>query len=145
MAWNKPININTTPVSKPAVNNYTSNNPNFSLKGLMDFAKTNKWVVTSTTGGRHNPGSRHKKSRAIDVSVKNKTPQQISDFMKLAQSQGYRVLDERVRPKGQKEWHGAHLHLDFKKGGQFGGQVMEMDEDEIKQFLKAGGQLEFLD
>jgi len=33
----------------------------------------------------------------------------------------------------------------FKKGGQFGGQVVEMDEDEIKQFLKAGGQLEFLD
>lgn len=34
----------------------------------------------------------------------------------------------------------------FKFGGeQFGGQVMEMDENEIKQFLKAGGQLEFLD
>jgi hypothetical protein len=37
----------------------------------------------------------------------------------------------------------------FKQGGQIGGQlggeVMEMDEDEIKQFLKAGGQLEFLD
>ena len=85
------------------------------------------------------------KKRAIDVSVKNKTPQQILDFMKLARSQGYRVLDERVRPKGQKKWDGAHLHLDFKKGGQFGGQVMEMDEDEITQFLKAGGQLEFLD
>jgi hypothetical protein len=33
----------------------------------------------------------------------------------------------------------------FKKGGQFGGQVMEMEEEDIKQFLKAGGQLEFLD
>lgn len=32
-----------------------------------------------------------------------------------------------------------------KEGGQFGGQVVEMDEDEVKQFLKAGGQLEFLD
>ena len=135
----------TVNTPKPAVNKYTPSNTNFSLKNLIDFAKTNKWVVTSTTGGRHNLGSRHGKARAIDVSVKNKTPQQISDFMKLAQSQGYRVLDERVRPKGQKEWHGAHLHLDFEKGGQFGGQVMEMDEDEITQFLKAGGQLEFLD
>ena len=146
--FNAPKTAGTSaviPTAKPAVSNYSPSNTNFSLKGLIDFAKTNKWVVTSTTRGRHNPGSRHKKSRAIDVSVNNKTPQQILDFMKLARSKGYRVLDERVRPKGQKEWHGAHLHLDFKKGGQFGGQVMEMDEDEITQFLKAGGQLEFLD
>lgn len=34
----------------------------------------------------------------------------------------------------------------FKYGGQQnGGQVVEMDENEIQQFLKAGGQLEFLD
>jgi len=30
-------------------------------------------------------------------------------------------------------------------GQQLGGQVVEMDENEIQQFLKAGGQLEFLD
>lgn len=34
----------------------------------------------------------------------------------------------------------------FKNGGeQFGGQVIEMDEDQIQQFLAAGGQLEFID
>ena len=36
----------------------------------------------------------------------------------------------------------------FQYGGsmnQYGGQVLEMDENEIKQFLAAGGQLEFLD
>lgn len=34
----------------------------------------------------------------------------------------------------------------FKNGGQqLGGQVVEMDENEIQQFLAAGGQLEFLD
>lgn len=35
----------------------------------------------------------------------------------------------------------------FQYGGmnQYGGQVVEMDENEIKQFLAAGGQLEFLD
>lgn len=34
----------------------------------------------------------------------------------------------------------------FKNGGQqLGGQVVEMDENEIQQFLKAGGQLEFID
>ena len=33
----------------------------------------------------------------------------------------------------------------FKNGGQqLGGQVVEMDEDQIQQFLAAGGQLEFL-
>jgi peptidoglycan L-alanyl-D-glutamate endopeptidase CwlK len=165
-AYNKLAGTNYTPTTvfnvpktsgtstaKPVVNNQTPSNANFSLKGLIDFAKTNKWAVTSTTGGVHNVGSNHGKGRAIDVSVKNKTSQQIADFKKLAQSQGYRVLDERVRPKGQKKWDGPHLHLDFKKGGQigsqiggqFGGQVVEMDEDEITQFLKAGGQLEFLD
>jgi hypothetical protein len=141
--------FNVTSTAKPVVNNQTFSNTKFSLKGLIDFAKTNKWAVTSTTGGVHNVGSNHGKGRAIDVSVKNKTSQQIADFKKLAQNKGYRVLDERVRPKGQKKWDGPHLHLDFKKGGQIGGQiggqVVEMDEDEITQFLKAGGQLEFLD
>lgn len=34
----------------------------------------------------------------------------------------------------------------FKMGGeQLGGQVVEMDEDQIQQFLAAGGQLEFID
>jgi hypothetical protein len=34
----------------------------------------------------------------------------------------------------------------FKYGGQQqGGQVVEMDENQIQQFLAAGGQLEFLD
>jgi len=46
--------------------------------------------------------------------------------------------------KGQSEFISKYLKKK-KQGGQFGGQVMEMDEDEIKQFLKAGGQLEFLD
>ena len=33
----------------------------------------------------------------------------------------------------------------YKNGGQLGGQVVEMDENQIQQFLAAGGQLEFLD
>jgi hypothetical protein len=145
-AYNKLAGTNYTPNTTFNIQTSTTpTNANFSLKNLMNFAKTNDWNVTSTTGGDHNVGSKHGKGRAIDVSVKNKTPQQIADFMKLAQSQGYRVLDERVRPKGQKKWYGPHLHLDFKTGGQLGGQVVEMDEDEIKQFLAAGGQLEFID
>jgi len=136
----------TVNTPKPAANNYAPNNTNFSLKSLIDFAKANKFDVTSTTGGGHNVGSKHYKGRAIDVRTKNKTPEQINQFMALARKAGFRVLDERVRPKGQKKWDGEHLHLELmKKGGQFGGQVMEMDENEIKQFLKAGGQLEFLD
>jgi hypothetical protein len=157
VTWGDDFNKKLNAYNKLAGTNYTPNttfniqtsttptNANFSLKNLINFSKTNGWNVTSTTGGDHNVGSKHGKGRAIDVSVKNKTPQQIADFMKLAQSQGYRVLDERVRPKGQKKWDGAHLHLDFKTGGQLGGQVVEMDEDEIKQFLAAGGQLEFID
>jgi peptidoglycan L-alanyl-D-glutamate endopeptidase CwlK len=46
--------------------------------------------------------------------------------------------------KGQSEYISKYLN-NKKQGGQLGGQVVEMDEDEIKQFLKAGGQLEFLD
>jgi hypothetical protein len=136
----------TVNTPKPAANNYASTNTNFSLKSLIDFAKANKFDVTSTTGGKHNVGSKHYKGRAIDVRTKNKTPEQINQFMALARKAGFRVLDERVRPKGQKKWDGEHLHVELmKKGGQFGGQVIEMDENEIKQFLKAGGQLEFLD
>jgi hypothetical protein len=42
--------------------------------------------------------------------------------------------------------HKTHVHTSFNRvKKQLGGQVVEMDEDQIQQFLKAGGQLEFLD
>jgi hypothetical protein len=141
-AYNKIAGTNLNLQSSNA--SFTKNN--FKLNNLIDFAKTNDFDITSTTGGDHNVGSKHYKGRAIDVRTKNKTPEQINQFMALAGKAGFRVLDERVRPKGQKKWYGEHLHVELmKKGGQFGGQVMEMEEDDIKQFLAAGGQLEFLD
>jgi hypothetical protein len=36
-------------------------------------------------------------------------------------------------------------YANLKNKKEIGGEVVEMDEDQIKQFLKAGGQLEFLD
>jgi LysM repeat protein len=145
-AYNKIAGTNYTPNTTFNIQTSTTpTNTNFSLKDLINLAKKNNFDVTSTTGGGHNVGSRHYKGRAIDVRTKNKTPEEINQFMNIARSAGYRVLDERVRPKGQKKWDGQHLHIDFQTGGQLGGQVVEMDEKDIKQFLKAGGQLEFLD
>lgn len=67
--------------------------------------------VTSTTGGKHNKGSLHAKGRAVDFSVRGKTKKQVEAFMKTMRSRGFKVRDERTRPKGQKVWNGAHIHV----------------------------------
>ena len=69
------------------------------------------FVVTSTTGGRHNKGSKHYIGRAVDVSVRNQTDLSIEMLMQTMTDIGYVVLDERKRPKGQRVWGGPHIHI----------------------------------
>ena len=81
---------------------------------LVAFARQHGFHVTATNGGRHNPGSAHYESRAIDVRTWNKTPAQINAFMRAAREAGYYVADERRRPPGQRVWSGPHLHLEVR-------------------------------
>jgi hypothetical protein len=80
---------------------------------LESFAKKNGFTVTGkneTIG--HNEGSRHYDGFAIDVRTKDKDNDAIDEFMRKARAAGIRVVDERVRPKGQKVWSAQHLHLE---------------------------------
>lgn len=83
---------------------------------LSKFAKEDGFVVTSTTGGTHNKGSKHGRGLAIDVRTRDKTPEQIEAFIQKAKDEGYIVHDERVHPKGQKVWSGPHLHIELPEG-----------------------------
>jgi hypothetical protein len=83
-----------------------------SYKDLVKLAKEHKFFVTSTTGGKHNVGSKHYKGLAIDVRTRDKSDKEIQNFIILCRSLGIRVIDERKRPVGQKVWSGAHLHLE---------------------------------
>ncbi|WP_241757820.1 peptidoglycan-binding domain-containing protein [Myxococcus landrumensis] len=67
--------------------------------------------VTSDIGGRHNPGSLHPLGRAIDVRTRGVPSARIDAFIADARAHGYRVRDERTRPRGQAEWSGPHLHI----------------------------------
>lgn len=69
------------------------------------------WIVTSTTGGRHNKGSLHYQGKAVDLSCKFKTDLDVLLLTDTLEELGYRVRDERVHPIGQAIWHGAHLHI----------------------------------
>jgi hypothetical protein len=95
--------------------NPNNNSPNTAritdYRGLSNFAQQLGFTVTSTTGGRHNTGSAHYQGRAIDVSVRGKTPAEIDQFIREARNQGIQVRDERTHPPGQRVWHGPHLHL----------------------------------
>jgi len=86
--------------------------PKQPLDRLTGFAQERGLTVTSTKGGRHNPGSQHYQGNAVDVRTKDQPDDYISDVMKQAAALGYRVRDERTRPAGQKEWGGPHLHLE---------------------------------
>jgi hypothetical protein len=61
----------------------------------------------------HNPGSRHYVGEAIDVRTMGRTNEDIAAFMAFMRSQGYIVVDERVRPKGQAVWGGPHIHVEW--------------------------------
>lgn len=95
--------------------NQYGNDPSI-LKGLQDFAKAQGFVVTSTNGGKHNKGSLHYLGRAIDVRTRGRSDADIAKLMEAAKAAGYRVVDERTRPKGQAVWGGPHLHIELPKG-----------------------------
>ena len=83
-------------------------------KDLKRFAEHCGFFVTSTTGGKHNVGSKHFRGLAIDVRTRDKTNAQIESFMRKCSAIGVWCFDERTRPKNQKVWGGAHLHLEVK-------------------------------
>lgn len=82
------------------------------LERLTAFARKRGLRVTSTTGGRHNPGSKHPVGRAIDFGTKELDPASVNQAIEQGEALGYRVLDERQRPPGQREWSGPHVHLE---------------------------------
>lgn len=84
----------------------------WTASSLSEFARASGFAVTSTTGGRHNAGSLHPLGRAVDVRTFDKTSEQITQLMIRAIQAGIRVVDERIRPTGQKVWGGPHLHLE---------------------------------
>jgi hypothetical protein len=86
--------------------------PAYVLLRLKAFAKAHGFHVTSGSGGKHNEGSLHLLWRAVDLRTRDKTDAEVAAFKRAARRAGYRVLDERKRPKGQKLWGGPHLHCE---------------------------------
>lgn len=99
------------------------------LRTLTDFAKGERFTITSTNKGKHNPGSAHLKNRAIDVRTRDKTNAQIDAFISRAKRRGIRVLDERRRPVGQKVWSGPHLHLEDSEQKRKPKQSIDLDAE----------------
>lgn len=69
---------------------------------MVALAKKYGFTVTSTVGDQHNPGSKHYKGLAIDVRTKDKTDDEVNNFIKQCQAAGYKVLDERKKPAGKR-------------------------------------------
>lgn len=81
------------------------------LARLEAFAGRWGLPVTSTTGGRHVPGSLHYVGRAIDTGLPNAAdlPRIISDAI----ANGFRVLVENYRGQGRYGYSsGPHLHIE---------------------------------
>lgn len=78
---------------------------------MVRLARKHGLHVTSTTGGKHNRNSLHGRGRAIDVRTRGVSSRKLNAFMREARAAGFKVVDERVRPRGQKVWSGPHLHV----------------------------------
>jgi len=75
------------------------------------IAENMGWKVTSTIGGKHNTGSKHYQGKAIDLSVRGKSQFDVDMLTLIMQNEGYIVVDERKRPKGQRVWSAPHMHV----------------------------------
>jgi len=82
-------------------------------KDLKRFAEYFDFTVTSTTGGKHNVGSKHALGLAVDLMTRDKSNAEITRFLLACVRLGVRVRDERIRPNKQRVWSGAHLHLEI--------------------------------
>jgi hypothetical protein len=101
---------------------------------LAQFVKAQGFIPGAgfqTTG--HNEGSLHGVGRALDVGLNTnrRTTDQIVDLMVKSIQAGIRVVDERVRPPGQKVFGGPNIHLEendrkpsfFNPALDFGGKL----------------------
>lgn len=78
---------------------------------LRQIVENMGWVVTSAKGGGHNAHSLHYIGKAIDISVRGKTEFDIAMLYTVVEGLGYKIRDERKRPKGQRIWGGPHMHI----------------------------------
>ena len=72
------------------------------------------WKTSSTTGGKHVPGSKHYTGDAVDFSTKGKTPQQISDLIAAETAAGNKAVWETKPPENladKSQW-GPHVHVE---------------------------------
>ena len=97
------------PVIKAKISKGRKRRKETSLQQLLTFARSHHYRVTSTTGGRHHRGSKHYKGKAIDIDHRGVNAKKL---LKLAAAKGFRVLDERRRPRGQRVWSGPHFHIE---------------------------------
>lgn len=105
------------------------------LDELLAFADNVGARVTSKGGGRHNPGSKHYSGEAIDIDHSKITD--VNALYKLAQQQGFRVLDERTRPTGQAVWGGPHFHVEVDRAARKGQSSKSQTERRIEQSAKS--------
>lgn len=90
---------------------------------LSHFKNDLGLTPSSVMSGKHNTGSKHYHGKALDLGLNTsfggdmKKMRQFKDYFLEQQRQGkytnIRLLDETVRPKGQKVWGGAHLHFEI--------------------------------
>jgi hypothetical protein len=102
------------------------------------------YALRRWSGGVNNDGTINNKGYGVNIypELKGKTLSQIT-FEERRELTKRQIKNESGAMYKKLKEQGV-----FQYGGsmnQYGGQVLEMDENEIKQFLAAGGQLEFLD
>ncbi len=148
-SWHADYNRFENPMLRPTLKEVMKSFPGTKLNG----------VWPSPEHLEQNPNSDHNTGDGLDITIQNidqgnKVAEKLIREAK-AKNIKYIIFNGRIWDAETNKWdvytgknpHKTHLHASFNpyRKKQLGGQVVEMDEDEITQFLKAGGQLEFLD
>jgi hypothetical protein len=148
-SWHADYNRFENPMLRPTLKEVMKSFPGTSLNGV--------WPNPEHL--EKNPNSDHNTGDGLDITIQNidQGNKVAEKLIREAKDRNikYIIFNNRIWNAKTNTWsaytgdnpHKTHVHASFNpyRKKQLGGQVVEMDEDEIKQFLKAGGQLEFLD
>jgi hypothetical protein len=93
------------------------NPPRTNDAGFRKFFEDFGFQVNRTFGEAINKGSLHPSGKAIDISTKGKTEDEIARLIAAAIEKGYRFVDERIKQPGIKQT-GPHLHFEQNYGSK---------------------------
>ena len=132
--------INFDVLTNDSIRRENSNNQKGQIHKVVDDFKAMGYYPSSVESGKHNVGSKHGSGNAADFGLNSSFGGDINKLKQFKQwfetsgkfnYPGLKLIDETVRPNGQKVWNGSHLHFEYGNGGLVNNSFNRNENDKL--------------